>query len=482
MRKPNILWICTDQQRFDTLGCYGNRFVRTPNIDRLAAEGVRFANAFVQSPVCTPSRASFLTGRYPRLACRQNGADIPEREVLVTKVLADAGYHNGLSGKLHLSAVNGMTGRYEERRIDDGYADFHWSHHSSGMGRARNEYHEWLSAKGQAWTTRKSDLSRFISHATSGEMSQTAWCAEKATDFIRARAADGRPWLFSVNMFDPHHDFDAPKEYLERYLQILETIPLPNHVPGELDGKPAWQKIDHGGAYGHPGWLQFDTMTDTDHRLVTASYWAMCDLIDDHVGAMVRALEETGQRENTMIIFTSDHGEMLGDHGIYLKGPYFYEPAIHVPLIVNWPGRVRAGVSEALVELTDLAPTILDAAGLPRHPGMQGRSLWPILTGAADAGSHRDDIYCEFYNACEGHNGSNTAPAFATMLRTARYKLVRAHNLGTGELYDLEQDPRETVNRWNDPTLSEVKIDLLTRLSDRMAYTVDPLPARTAPW
>jgi arylsulfatase A-like enzyme len=208
----------------------------------------------------------------------------------------------------------------------------------------------------------------------------------------------------------------------------------------------------------------------------------MCDLIDDYVGAMVRALEETGQRENTMIIFTSDHGEMLGDHGIYLKGPYFYEPAIHVPLIVNWPGRVRAGVSEALVELTDLAPTILDAAELPRHPGMQGRSLWPILTGAADAASHRDDIYCEFYNACEGHNGSNTAPAFATMVRTARYKLVRAHNLGTGELYDLEQDPRETVNRWNDPALSNVKIDLLARLSDRMAYTVDPLPARTAPW
>ena len=131
-RQPNILWICTDQQRWDTLGCYGNSFVRTPNIDALAAGGALFERCFSQSPVCTPSRASFLTGRYPRTTrCRQNGQDIPEDEVLVTKLLADAGYRCGLSGKLHLSPCNPSHCTTTERRIDDGYtdADFHWSHH-----------------------------------------------------------------------------------------------------------------------------------------------------------------------------------------------------------------------------------------------------------------------------------------------------------------------------------------------------------------
>ncbi|MCB0072387.1 MAG: sulfatase-like hydrolase/transferase, partial [Caldilineaceae bacterium] len=127
--RPNILWICTDQQRWDTLGCYGNPHVHTPNLDRLAAQGTVFTHAYSQSPVCTPSRASFLTGRYPRTTrCRQNGQDIPADEVLVTKLLADAGYVGGLSGKLHLSACNPAASPLGERRIDDGYAVFHWSH------------------------------------------------------------------------------------------------------------------------------------------------------------------------------------------------------------------------------------------------------------------------------------------------------------------------------------------------------------------
>ena len=128
-RRPNILWICTDQQRYDTLGCMGNPWVQTPNLDRLAQRGALFERAYCQSPVCTPSRASFLTGRYPRTTrCRQNGQSIPEDEVLVTRLLADAGYSCGLSGKLHLSPCHPSVAPTGERRIEDGYAEVHWSH------------------------------------------------------------------------------------------------------------------------------------------------------------------------------------------------------------------------------------------------------------------------------------------------------------------------------------------------------------------
>src|SRR5690606_30702917 len=172
------------------------------------------------------------------------------------------------------------------------------------------------------------------------EYHQTTWCAEKAINFIRANADYDYPWLFSVNIFDPHHPFDPPAEYLERYLERLDEIPLPNYVEGELANKPLFQQIDHGQSYNTPHLHAFTEMSEDEHRYVRAAYWAMIDLIDAQVGRMLDALEETGQLENTIVIFMSDHGEMLGDHGIYLKGPYFYEPAIKVPLIVSMPGPV----------------------------------------------------------------------------------------------------------------------------------------------
>jgi arylsulfatase A-like enzyme len=191
-------------------------------------------------------------------------------------------------------------------------------------------------------------------------------------------------------------------------------------------------------------------------------------------------LEETGQRENTIVVFTSDHGEMLGDHGIYLKGPFFYEPAIRLPLMISGPGMRNDGQrSGALVELTDLAPTFLEACGMKVHPGMQGRSLLPILQGDADVDTHREDVYCEYYNAMPWHE---EPAAHATMIRTERYKLVAAHGTGGGELYDLEADANETQNCWGDPAYAGVQLELMRQLIDRMAWTVDPLPEREAKW
>ena len=489
---PNILWICSDQQRHDTLGCYDNPYVHTPNLDRLAAEGVRFTHAYCQSPVCTPSRASFLTGRYPRTTrTRQNGQNIPTAETLVTRLLAEAGYVGGLAGKLHIAAANPSAAPVVEQRIPDGYHEFHWSHTplpskytttgASGADSpwAADAYTAWLREKGRRYMRTPFRHSPYVQTSVAAEDHQTTWCAEMAVQFIERRAEDGQPWFFSVNPFDPHHPFDPPEASLARYLARLDEIPLPNYAPDELDNKPIFQRIDHRWAYNTPGQYPYDEMSEEDHRLLRAAYWAMCDLIDTGVGQILDALERSGQRENTLVIFMSDHGEMLGDHGIYLKGPYFYEPAIRVPLIVAGPGVQRGKVSKALVELVDLAPTLLDAAGLAPHSGMQGHSLWPLLTGATPLDQHRDDIYCEYYNAMPWHQDPQ---AHLTMVRNERHKLVVAHGLNTGELYDLAVDPMETANQWNDPGYAAVKSEMLLRLCDRMAWTVDPLPERIAPW
>jgi choline-sulfatase len=477
-KRPNILWICTDQQRWDTLGCYGNSWVQTPNLDALAANSAQFDFAFCQSPICTPSRSSFLSGRYPRTTrCRQNGQSIPADEILVTKMLADSGYHGGLAGKLHISAcepsICPMAG---EPRIDDGYAEFNWSHDHRPIWPA-NAYGNWLKQRGKTYHTPAFSQSRYVQTGMPEPDHQTTWCVEKASEFIRRRSFRTQPWFFSLNLFDPHHPFDPPAEYLQRYLDRLDEIPLPNFEEEQLQERPLWQQLDHQNAYNAKGSYPYPQMTDMDHRLVRAAYWAMIDLIDVQLGRLFQTLRDTGQWDNTLIIFMSDHGEMLGDHGIYLKGPYCYEEAVRVPLLMHMPGKITAGRRDQLVELTDLAPTILDIAGMQPHPGMQGKSLVPVLTDYDH--THREDVYCEYHNTLVSHRNPT---AHVTMLRNTTHKLVVAHGQNTGELYDLTNDPKEQVNLWCDTQVQVVKMQMLERLCDRMAWTVDPLPQRLANW
>ncbi|MCC2684516.1 MAG: sulfatase, partial [Paenibacillaceae bacterium] len=402
---PNILWICTDSQRHDTLGCYGNSFVRTPNIDRLASQGVLFERVFSQNPLCTPSRGSFLTGRYPITSgLRQNGQNIRPTEKLVTRLLADEGYVCGLAGKLHLHACDhrirlfGQEGwkgkqanlffRGVEERIDDGYAEMFWDH-APKHETPSSAYKRWLLEKGATYQTTQRDDSKYLQNGMPGELHQTTFCVDKAIGFIQAYEDSPYPWLFSVNIFDPHFPFDPPESYLSRYLDKLDDIPLPDVKPGELDRKPPYQL-----QFASASKYDFHTMNDRDHRMLKAAYWAMVDQIDEQVGRLLDALERTGQRENTIIVFTSDHGELLGDHGLYLKGPFLYDSSIHVPLIISYPKAIEGGRrSDALVELADLAPTLLEGAGLERYPGMQTRSLWSYLTQSGPLGEFRSDVY-----------------------------------------------------------------------------------------
>ena len=342
--RPNILWICTDQQRFDTLGALGNPHAQTPHLDKFVTEGTTFNNAFCQSPVCAPSRASFLTGRYPRTTrCRQNGQSIPPDELLVSTIFNRAGYRCGLAGKLHLASCS--DGKVEVR-TDDGYDDFSWSHHPQPDWE-ENAYTQWLKKHGQDWHDLQGEkISPYVQEGPPAEFHQTTWCAEKTIDFIREN--EGKNWFFSFNCFDPHHPFDPPAEYLERFNP--SDMPLPSEHPAEKDTKPSFQLLDRVWAHNNPGEFHTEAMSDDDRRQVCAAYYAMVTLIDDQVGRILQALEETGQAENTLVIFMSDHGEMLGDHGIYFKGPHFYDCQLRIPLIMRWP---EGGITVRTGKLTD---------------------------------------------------------------------------------------------------------------------------------
>jgi arylsulfatase A-like enzyme len=469
-RMPNVLWIVADQQRFDTIAGLNNPHIHTPNLQKLTAESATFTHAFVQNPVCSPSRASFLTGRYPHTTgLRANGQRIRPNEQLVPRVLTGHGYTCGLAGKLHLSPCAG--GRNEDR-IDDGYQVFWWSHDLSDSWPGKNMWHVWLKDRGIKWPE-PPPRTQAWGVPVDPKYTQTAWCSDMAIQFMREQRKFN-PWLMSVNIFQPHHPFWPTQDYLSRY--DPDKMPSPKYQDGELDSKPVFQRIDHQAAYGGTG-VSFAKTDDATHRKITAAYYAMIEQVDTEVGRMLKVLEDTGQADNTIVIYMSDHGEMLGDHGIYLKGPYFYDCMMRVPLIVRWPGRYKAGLrSDALVEMVDIAPTLFEAAGVPIPSGVQGRSLAPILTGKTT--THRDSVYSEHFDSSFLYD----PPPMAASVRTETHKLSYYHNLGTGELYDLQKDPGEVQNLWTSASAKDVRGEMMEKLMGRMIGTIDPLPERKSVW
>ncbi|MDF1516000.1 MAG: sulfatase-like hydrolase/transferase, partial [Anaerolineae bacterium] len=320
---PNILWICTDQQRYDTISALGYDQIHTPHIDRLVSEGVAFLRAYSQSPICTPSRASFLTGKYPStLHVNRNGdAWFPENPGLLTRTLRDAGYDCGLSGKLHLTAAHGRVEQFPADRY--GYRVLEWSHHPQPEDfwpTAQHDYQQWLADQGVEWDQAfNADLATEAGSSwnvpgvcrpgIAAEYHQTTWCAEQAIAFM-TEEREG-PWLMSVNPFDPHPAFDPPLSYLQKI--DVDAMPLPLFREAEMHSQLAFSTVDH----------QTEAPISPhayDAKRMVAAYYAQILLIDDQVGRMLDALDASGQRENTIIIFTSDHGEMLGDHGLLQKG------------------------------------------------------------------------------------------------------------------------------------------------------------------
>jgi arylsulfatase A-like enzyme len=492
MTQPNILWICTDQQRWDTLSCLGHQGAHTPHIDKLAAGGVLFDRAYCQSPICSPSRASFLTGKYPiahRLQ-RNGNVGFPAGTTLLPTLFRDAGYETGLIGKLHLSRAHGPV--VEERPDDDGYNEFYWSHHPDPDWPEGHDYDDWLKARG---VDAKAiyDPKRTYGPGVDTEVHQTTWAGDRAKSFIRRHA--GRPWFLSINLFDPHPPFDPPADYLAKFDRA--QMPGPIFAPSDLEHQKRFVAVDQQArvavdpARGDPDSPRYekpgarppgathDTPPETyDAKQIRACYHAMIALIDDMVGELVAELDATGQRRDTIVLFMSDHGELLGDHGLIYKGSRFYEGLTHVPMIYSWPGVIREGVvSEALVELVDIPQTLLQAADLAEVDGMQGKSLFPLLTGKAPADAHKPYVLCEYFDALDVPDGRATR---ASMYFDGRYKLSVYHGLDLGELYDLETDPNEFHDLWDSPAHRELRHALLARHFDAMMLVCDPGPVRIA--
>ncbi|WP_439578912.1 sulfatase family protein [Elioraea sp.] len=483
--RPNILWFCTDQQRWDTIGALGNPHIRTPVLDALSASGTAFSRTYTQSPICTPARASMMTGRYPAShhVYRNGNAYWPAHETLVTRLFADAGYDCGLIGKFHLSAA-----KYHEARPQDGYRVFLWNHHPTPDAARGDAYEHWLRHEKKIDPQALyRDKGAFCGPGVPAEYHQTTWCAEMAVRFVTDRR-DG-PFLLSINPFDPHAPFDAAPEYLAEVDPAALPLPLWRDSDAERwrdferidqqQKQPQDPRIRHP-AQAPPAERDHDTVASHvpegyDALAVKANYYAMIQHLDAAFGRIMQALRDSGQIGNTIVLYHSDHGEMLGDHGLVLKGCRFFEGLVRVPMIWSLPDRFHSGVvSEALVELVDIAPTLLEAAGLAVPEPMQGRSLLPILEGRADPHRHRPHVVAEFKDAIAGGGGDRS---HGSMVFDGRWKSVVYHGHPVGEIFDHAADPGEFDNLWGDVAL---RAERLKAHVDALAATVSAGPPRVA--
>jgi len=469
--RPNILLFCTDQQRHDTIRALGNEHIRTPNLDRLAAQGVAFTNAYCQTPICTASRASFLTGCYASsMHVNRNGNEyFPAQYAprLISRILKAAGYDCGMVGKFHLSS----SYKRVEPRLDDGYRLFEWSHAPRQDWPVEQQgYMRWLRDQGvdfkkEYGARRRRDWPAEFNAGIAARYHETHWCAETAVSWIKGSLRP--PWFITVNTYAPHPPFHPPPEFLER--MDPARVPLPLWGPREMENQARFARVDFQSKPRDPNTYP--------SRHMKAAYYAQNEFVDSCFGRVLDALEATGQLDDTLIVYTSDHGEAMGDHGLVHKGCRFYEGLSHVPLMFSWPARFRRGLrSPALVELTDIVPTLLEALGLRVPDYVHGRSLAGILSGQAGPDKHREFVRTEYHDALDLPDHTH-----ANMLRDERYKLVMYHGHPWGELYDLDKDPQEYVNLWDDPRHLGPRTELAKQLFDAVMLTTDPGQPRIGP-
>jgi len=493
----NVLLITSDQHKATTIGAYGDPLGATPALDALAAVSTRFSRCRTQNPFCQPARATMLTGMYPSThGVVRNGIDLPEvalADSLATR-LAGEGFATALFGKAHFASYfpDFPTGRVESVvdsalvppewhgpyfgfehvemvsdvhniRIAPQAGRWNWGFGPPPMGLhyARYLFRDGRQrglerlrlmqpeAAGRLW-----DFTQTWKNKLPEEDHHTTWIADRAVAWLDAV---DEPFFAWVSFPDPHHPFDPPSPWSDRYDPADMLTVLPRAHPGELAGKPAlhaqWSQGFRGTMYewANPGWALFD---EAEQCAILAGYYGMIAQIDHAIGRVLAALDARGLTGDTMVIFTADHGDYMGDHQMMLKGPIHYEALVRVPLIVHGPGFPAGAVVDAPVGTIDILPTVLRSCGQPVPPTVEGR---PLLDGAREWILTEDDMLRGMLE-------------FRT-LTTRRYRITRNENdPNGGELYDLAEDPGELVNRWADPALASVKSDLLTTLDDVMRH------------
>lgn len=523
MSKPvNFLFIITDQHRADHLGCYGNSIVKTPHIDSLADGGSRFERFYVANPICMPNRASIMTGRMSSLhGARHNGIPLSKDQTTFVELLKDAGYKTGLIGKSHLQSFTGLpaTNTYKAasgkripatglqdafknnrhssdydleniqqwdsplaERIDEDFYGFdHVEIAADHADKASGDYLLWARQQRadfdqlvgpdnalphnrvrapQAWRT-----------AVPEELYSTAWIADRSEQWLQQQASSEQPFFLQMSFPDPHHPFTPPGRYWDMY--DPEAIELPRSFgKGDLPPIAAMRAALQQGSDPRDNQSPF-AVTEEEARTIIALTYGMITMIDDAVGRVLLQLETLGLKENTVVIFTSDHGDYMGDHGLMLKLLLHYQGLVRVPFIWNDPIMTAGSTIESgLASSIDISSSILARAGIQPYNGIQGRDLFSSEPPEA--------IIVE-------EDSQRIMTGFDRMQRvrtaiTTRYRMSLREGESWNELYDLENDPDELVNLYGNPdaepirhAMTETMLRKTIELQDR-----SPLPAYRA--
>lgn len=440
--RPNILIIQCDQLAASALPCYGNEVTKTPHMDSIAEGGVVFTSAYCNSPLCAPSRFSMMAGQYPsRIGAWDNGAEFPADIPTFAHYLRVNGYRTALCGKMHFVGADQLHG-FEERLTTDVYpADHGWT---PDWTRPEHRFDWWyhnMDSVTQAGHNERANQIDFDD--------EVGFRAERHI-LDMARSKDCRPFCMTVSFTNPHDPYVCPKEYWDRYDHDAIDMPRVGHIPyGQCD--PHSQRLRQ--AYG----MGQGEMNEADIRNARHAYYGQISFLDDKIGRILKALDDTGLRENTMIILTADHGDMLGERGLWYKMSLL-EGSARVPFIMNGAG-FAPGPVDTPVSLVDLLPTLLDLAGAPElnDPAdtMDGCSLLPLARGEQQ--QDRPAVISEYMG--EG----SIAPM--VMIRDGRYKYIHCP-VDPPQLFDLQNDPDELTNLAHDQEYAELAADFARRVRE----------------
>ncbi len=494
-QQTNILLITSDQQHWNTLGVY-NSEIETPNLDKLAREGMLFDRAYCPNPTCTPTRASIITGQYPsQHGAYSLGTKLLEDRHCVTEDFHNAGYRTALIGKAHFQPLKGTEAfpsleAYPTLQDLDFWRDFDQPFYGfRHVELARNHTDEahvgqhyalWMEEKGFTnWRdyflppTGNKENSKHKWQIPE-EYHYNTWIAERSCRQLEEASKNDEPFFLWSSFFDPHPEYLVPEPWDTMY--DPEKLTVPEMTEGEHDRNPphfqkarqenpdfsAYEEKDGNGMHGFQSHLEDRKELAKD----VAVYYGMVSCMDKYIGQIIDKLDELGMRENTLVVFTTDHGHLFGQHGLIAKGPFHYEDLLRVPFIVRQPGTVPAAQrTDALQTLVDLAPTFLSHCGIGIPYGVTGVDQMPVWRG--EQRRVRDHVVVE--------NRHQPTTIHLKTFIDRRYKITVYYNQSCGELFDLEQDPGETVNLWDEPECQELKADLIWRLL-QAELGKEPLP------
>ena len=521
-KRPNFLFIITDQHRADHLGCGGNQVVQTPNIDRIAAKGTRWDRFYVANPICMPNRASIMTGRMCSAhGARHNGIPLSKDHTTFVELLRDAGYRTGLIGKSHLQSFTGLpaTNQFEpeaglhtpspglrdaiknnrhsadydlevvpkwdrplaERVDGDFYGFEHTEVAADHADKASGDYLLWARSQRQdfdqlvgpenALPDNRIKAPQAWRTAVPEELYSTTWIADRSEAWLEERATEDEPFFLQMSFPDPHHPFTPPGKYWDMYDPADIELPA-TFGKGDLPPIRAMRKAMEQGTDSRDNQNPF-AVTEDEARSIIALTYGMITMIDDAIGRVLNRLDELGLADDTGVIFTSDHGDYMGDHGLMLKLLLHYQGIIRVPFIWHDPSEPTGGQTDSgLASSIDIGPTILARAGIQPFNGIQGRDLHSSQSPEAVI------IEEDSQRLMTGFD----RPQRVRTVVTDQYRMSLREGEDWNELYDLLDDPGETKNLYDDPQgiaarqkLTEVMLRRMIALQDRA-----PLPAYRA--